>query len=112
MGTVPSPTSILIYFAIMFGITYILRLVPFLAIRQLRNSRVIEELGATMPLGVMAALIIYCFRDITPTDIVSVGPALVGTVATIILHLWRGQAMLSMVGGVAAYGLTLTFLAG
>lgn len=84
------------------GVTWALRAVPFMLIAQLRRSRLIPYLAATMPVGVMAVLTIYTMRSVS--FLTGAGAAFVAAVAvTLGLHVWRRNVMLSICGGTAVH---------
>lgn len=83
-------------------ITVFLRWVPFAATKRLRNSRIIDYLGASMPIGVMVILVVYTYfgQCSVPGGLVAAGLALVVTIA---IHWWRRSAGLSILGGTLFY---------
>lgn len=89
-------------------VTFALRLLPFVAIRKFRQTPLITRLGMYMPLGVMTILVIYTLRDAS-LDSLFILPTFVGIAVTIVLHLWKNNALISMFGGVIAYGIVFTY---
>lgn len=89
--------------ALSAAITWTLRALPFALLAPLRRSQVVPYLGANMPVGVLAILVVYTLRHTTvtvPPHGAAVGLALAATVG---LHLWRRNAVLSILGGTAAH---------
>ncbi|GAA2364016.1 AzlD domain-containing protein [Saccharopolyspora halophila] len=82
------------------GITWGLRALPFAALAPLRSSAAVHYLSDRMPVGVMVILVIYTLHDLTRAGIPAMGFALVATVG---LHLWRRNALLSIFGGTAIH---------
>jgi branched-subunit amino acid transport protein AzlD len=80
------------------GVTWALRALPFAALAPLRASRTVQYLGASMPVGVMVILVVYCLRDVSFTELRGLTP-LVALAVTVGLHLWRRDALLSIFGG-------------
>jgi branched-subunit amino acid transport protein AzlD len=83
------------------AVTWGLRALPFTAPAPLRASKTVEYLRARMPAGVMVILLVYCLRGlplIRPSHAVAPLAALAVTAG---LHLWRRNALLSIVGGTA-----------
>ncbi|MFH5824971.1 branched-chain amino acid transporter permease [Georgenia sp. AZ-5] len=99
----PSPGQVLLTLLVIFAVTYALRLAPFLALRRVRDSRLVGYLGRTMPLGVMAVLVVYPLSAVDLTTAPHGVPELAGVAVTAGLHLWRRNAMLSIVGGTLTY---------
>ncbi|KDN82836.1 branched-chain amino acid transporter permease [Kitasatospora cheerisanensis] len=88
----------------MFAVTLLLRAAPFVLLGRLRESGLLRFLAATMPAGVMVILTVYTLRDV---PLAEAGPAAAGLAATLGLHLWRRNALLSIVAGTAVYMLAL-----
>ncbi len=81
------------------AITWALRALPFAVLAPLRRSQVVPYLGASMPVGVMAILVVHTLRHTAFTEApygAAVGLALATTVA---LHWWRRNVVLSIFGG-------------
>jgi branched-subunit amino acid transport protein AzlD len=81
------------------AITWALRAVPFAVLAPMRRSVVVRYLSLHMPLGVMVILAFYTLRNVPTGSALqgwSAGAALVVTVG---LHVWRRNALLSIVGG-------------
>ncbi|WP_063062029.1 branched-chain amino acid transporter permease [Nocardia sienata] len=89
-------------------ITWSLRALPFAVLAPLRTSTTVEYLSRHMPVGVMVILAGYTLRDITTAQLAVTGPALVATLA---LHLWRRNAVLSVLTGTALHVALTTLLA-
>ncbi len=106
----PSPGHILLTLLVIFAVTYALRLAPFLALRRVRDSALVTFLGRTMPLGVMAILVVYMLSSVDVTAAPHGLPEAAGVVATAALHLWRRNALLSIVGGTGTYMAVLALL--
>lgn len=94
--------------AISWAITFTLRGASFILKSRAGKDSAVHDLGLLMPLGVMLILVIYSLHGVWER---SPAAALIGLGGTIILHLWRSSAMLSIFGGVAIYGVALHLLA-
>lgn len=106
----PDAGQILLTLLVIGAVTYALRLAPFVALRTLGESKVVAYLGRTMPLGVMAVLVVYTLSSVDLTAAPHGLPELVGVAVTAALHLWRHNAMLSIVGGTGSYLVVLALL--
>ncbi|MEV6671740.1 AzlD domain-containing protein [Streptomyces sp. NPDC051162] len=82
--------------AISAAVTWALRCLPFAALAPLRASSTLRYLSVHMPVGVMVILAVYTLRDVSRTSALPVGLAVAATLA---LHLWRRNAVLSVLGG-------------
>ncbi|WP_216586737.1 branched-chain amino acid transporter permease [Streptomyces brasiliscabiei] len=83
-------------------VTWGLRALPFAALAPLRSSGTVQYLSTRMPAGVMLILLVYCLRDLPPTEPRALAPAAALTV-TAALHLWRRNALLSILAGTATH---------
>lgn len=99
----PDNGYIALLVAVSAGITWALRALPFAVLAPLRESAVVTYLSVHMPLGVMAILAIYTLTTVagdTPAQLLWLVVAVATTAG---LHLWRGQALLSILVGTATY---------
>ncbi|WP_448070799.1 branched-chain amino acid transporter permease [Georgenia yuyongxinii] len=106
----PSPGQIVLTLVVIFAVTYALRLAPFLALRRVRDSALVSFLGRTMPVGVMAILVVYTLSAVDLGKAPHGLPEAIGVLVTAGLHLWRGNALLSIVGGTGSFMAALAFL--
>jgi branched-subunit amino acid transport protein AzlD len=100
---VPDAAYLAAAVAVAAAITWALRALPFAVLAPLRRSRVVPYLAASMPVGVMAILVVHTLRHTAltvPPYGAAVGLALAVTVA---LHLWRRNVVLSIFGGTAVH---------
>ena len=84
------------------AVTWALRALPFAALTPLRESGTIQYLSTRMPAGVMVILVVYCLHDLPVTEARAIAP-LAALAVTIGLHLWRRNALLSILGGTATH---------
>ncbi|MFF2921771.1 branched-chain amino acid transporter permease [Streptomyces celluloflavus] len=84
------------------AVTWGLRALPFAALTPLRASRTVQYLSARMPAGVMVILVVYCLRDLPLPHARALAP-LTALAVTIGLHLWRRNALLSILGGTVTH---------
>ncbi len=93
------------------AVTWALRALPFTALARLRASAAVGYLGARMPLGVMVILLAYTLRSLPLADPVQALSDILALAATLGLHLWRRNAVLSILGGTAIHVALATVLA-
>lgn len=85
-------------------ITFVLRATPFILFsRSGKTPKVIEYLGNTLPPAVMGMLIVYCLRNVSVLNAPFGIPELIAVVTVAVLHLWRRNNLLSILGGTACY---------
>ncbi|QGU08694.1 Branched-chain amino acid transport protein (AzlD) [Corynebacterium occultum] len=104
--TLPMVFGVLIPVAI---VTLALRQLPFSALKRLKGSEFIGMLGITMPVGVMAALVIYTLHSQLESP-GGLSASLIAVGVTVILHAWRRSAGLSIVGGTLSYMLLVNLV--
>ncbi|VEG56485.1 branched-chain amino acid transport [Mycolicibacterium aurum] len=85
------------------AITWALRALPFAALAPLRESRVVTYLSVHMPVGVMVILAIYTLQTVVGDTGTQVLWLAIAVAVTAGLHLWRGQALLSILVGTTCY---------
>ena len=88
--------------AVSAAVTWGLRALPCTALAPLRASAA-GYLSARMPLGVMVILLAYTLRKLPLADPVRALPDILALAITLGLHLWRRNAVLSILGGTASY---------
>ena len=92
------------------AITVTLRAVPFALRARMRDSELLADVGRWMPLGALAILAVYCLATIDVSAPDRGVPQLVGVAVTVGLHLWRHNAVLSLVGGTLACVILYTWI--
>ncbi|MEJ5927732.1 AzlD domain-containing protein [Corynebacterium sp. H128] len=93
------------------AVTFALRTVPFLVKTRLYGSALLENFGRWMPMGAMFILALYCLTGVNwGSTNINVGYGL-GLAATVVVHAWRRNAVLSIVAGTAVCVCFSTFLA-
>lgn len=94
----PETWYLLAVMAIGFGITFALRAVPFVALRPLRDSRLVAAMAVWMPVGILAILSVSTLLTSVGAESSRVLPALVAAAVTIAAHLLGGRRTLLSVG--------------
>lgn len=84
--------------------TMITRFLPFAVFRDGDHAPlVVQYLGKVLPLGIFAMLVVYCLRNVSFLTGTHGLPELIAIFVTCVLHFWRHNMCLSMVGGTAVY---------
>ena len=90
--------------AVMAAATFLTRALPFLLFgRGGEPPKVVLYLGRFLPPAVIAMLIVYCYRGTSFTEFSGWLPGLIAGLAVVVLHLWKKNDMLSIVGGTILY---------
>jgi branched-subunit amino acid transport protein AzlD len=92
------------------AVTWGLRALPFVVVTRLRASRTVHYLSTRLPAGVMVILVAYCLRDLPLTEPARMLAPLLALTVTIGLHLWRGNALLSILAGTTVHVLLVTLV--
>lgn len=92
----PDPSHVASAVAVSAVITWALRALPFAALAPLRTSATVHFLGERMPVGVMVILAVYTLHD---TEAAACAPTALSLAATVGLHLWKRNPVLSIIGG-------------
>lgn len=88
----------------MAAVTFGTRVLPFVLFdRGDHPPKAVMYLGRVLPPAVMAMLIIYCLKDVGFDSPAGWAPALVSCTAVVLLHLWKGNDLLSIFGGTILY---------
>ena len=79
------------------------RFLPFLVFAGKRETPpLVQYLGKALPSALFAMLVVYCLRN---TDVAAhfALPEALAITATVLIHLWKRQMLLSIAGGTAVY---------
>lgn len=86
------------------------RFLPFLIFSGKRETPAfVQYLGKALPSAIFALLVVYLLRN---TDVSAhfALPEILAITATVLLHLWRRQMLLSIAGGTAVYMLLVQLI--
>ena len=90
--------------SVMAAATFLTRALPFLLFgRGGEPPKVVLYLGRFLPPAVIAMLIVYCYRGTSFTEPGGWLPGLIAGLAVVMLHVWKKNDMLSIVGGTILY---------
>ena len=90
--------------AVMAAVTFFTRVLPFLLFdRGDHPPKVVLYLGKVLPPAIIAMLIVYCLRGITFSAPAGWAPSLLAGVAAVLLHVWKGNDLLSIFGATGLY---------
>jgi branched-subunit amino acid transport protein AzlD len=107
---VPDTSYIVAAIAIVAAITFAQRALPFAVLRTIQSSRLVENLNRWMPTGLVLILAIYSLQATSFLAAPYGIPEAVALAVTIALHLWRHNAVLSILVGTATYLVILNAL--
>ena len=84
-------------------VTVLTRFLPFAVFGKRPLPRVVVYLGRVLPPAIMAALVVYCLKDIDLTAFPFGLAQLISVAVTALVHLWRRNTLLSIALGPACY---------
>jgi branched-subunit amino acid transport protein AzlD len=90
--------------AVMAVVTFLTRAAPFLLFdRGDHPPKIVLYLGRVLPPAIIAMLIVYCLKGISFTTPAGWVPALASSAVAVVLHLWKGNDLLSIFGATILY---------
>ena len=89
---------------VMAAVTFLTRALPFILFGRGDSApKIVLYLGRVLPPAVIAMLIVYCLKGVTPFSGSHGIPEAIALLATIALHKWKHQTLLSVAGGTLCY---------
>ena len=99
-----TPVETLASIAVMAAVTFLTRALPFLLFdRGDHPPKLVLYLGRVLPPAIIAMLIVYCFRGVTFATPGGWLPAFAAGLAAVLLHLWKGNDLISIFGATVFY---------
>ena len=98
-----SATESIMIIAVCTACTFLERALPFIIFRGREVPDIVRYLGRVLPMAIMATLVIYCIKGISFASMGGWAPMVIASAATVVLHLWKGNTMLSIFGGTICY---------
>lgn len=90
--------------AVMAVVTFLTRALPFLLFgRGGKPPEVVLYLGRFLPPAVIAMLIVYCLKGVSFAALGGWVPPLIAGLAAVLLHLWKGNDLISIFGATVLY---------
>lgn len=89
---------------VMAVVTFLTRALPFLLFDHGDHPpKIILYLGRVLPPAIIAMLIIYCLKGVTFAAPAGWVPSLAAGLAAVVLHLWKGNDLISIFGATVLY---------
>lgn len=103
----PDIHSVLII-AVIALVTVALRILPFLIFGEKRETpKFISYLGKVLPFAIMGMLVVYCLRNTSFLEYPYGIPEIISCALVAVLHLWRKNTLISIIGGTVCYMLLI-----
>ncbi|MDO5520616.1 MAG: branched-chain amino acid transporter permease [bacterium] len=95
--------TIIMILAIALG-TMFTRFLPFLLFPEHKEPpKAIVYLGKVLPASMMGLLVIYCLKDVSVTKVPYGVPEVLAILCITLLHKWKENVLLSILGGTVLY---------
>ena len=95
-------TKALLLIAVMSAVTMLLRFLPFVLFSK-GTPKPILYLGEVLPYSIMAMLVVYCLRNASISGTPHGLPEAASVAVVVLLHKWRHNKLLSILGGTLCY---------
>lgn len=90
--------------AVVSFVTIALRFLPFVIFGNNKETPAfVTYLGKVLPYAIMAMLVVYCLKGVSFVQAPHGIPEAIAVAAVVILHLWKRNTLLSIVGGTVCY---------
>ena len=89
--------------AICAAVTFATRVIPFLFFSQRKPSPLIDYIQRYIPPMTMVILVLYCVKETPWLEAVPVLTVLAPILVCAALHIWKGNALISIFSGTALY---------
>lgn len=90
--------------AVMALVTFLTRALPFVLFdRGEHPPKVVMYLGQVLPPAIIAMLIVYCLKGVSFATPAGWVPSLLAGGTAVLLHLWKGNDLLSIFGATVLY---------
>ena len=96
--------------AVIAFVTAVLRFLPFVLFSRRKVPRFIEDLGRVLPCAIMGMLVVYCLKGVSFSALSGFMPELISCAAIVVLHVWKRNTLLSILGGTVCYMLLIRFI--
>lgn len=90
--------------AVMSAVTFLTRALPFLLFdRGEHPPKIVLYLGKVLPPAIIAMLIVYCMKGVSFSAPAGWVPTLLAGGAAVLLHIWKGNDLISIFGATGLY---------
>ena len=106
-----TPMQAVASIAVMAGVTFLTRLLPFLLFdRGGHPPKIVLYLGRVLPPAIIMMLIVYCLRNVSFTGGSHGIPELLCVAVAAGLHWWKGNNLLSIFSATVLYMVLVQFV--
>ena len=98
-----APQTLAIILAVAAG-TQVTRWLSFLLFPENRRPPAwVTDMGKLLPPAMMGLLVVYCLRNVAWLSAPHGAPELLAVAAVVLVHLWKGNVLVSIAGGTVLY---------
>lgn len=99
-----TPVQQIVTIALCVAATMLTRFLPFLVFSPKKPTPAyVRYLGKALPCAVFGMLVVYCLKNVSILSGSHGLPELIAIAATVALHRWKEQMLLSIAGGTVCY---------
>ncbi|SCA62639.1 hypothetical protein SCG7086_AC_00040 [Chlamydiales bacterium SCGC AG-110-P3] len=91
-------------------VTAVTRIGPLFAIAWLRDQPWMDRIASQLPCMILILLVFHDAEARVTSSDASILSIAIGVAVTLLVHRWKGQTVLSVATGVAAYAMTCLFM--
>lgn len=107
----PENVYSLLIVAVVALVTALLRFLPFFVFGGRRPiPKWVQYLGSVLPYAIMAMLVVYCLKDVSFAVFAGWLPSAISVAVVVVLHIWKRNTLLSIIGGTVCYMVLIRFL--
>ena len=100
-----------LFFSIVAVTTVLTRALPFLLFPSSKQTpKYIIYLGNVIPFAMIGMLVVYCLKNISLVAFPFGLPEIIAIVVIAVLHLWKGNTLLSIGAGTVTYMVLVQFV--
>ena len=104
-------THAILLIAVMSAVTILLRFLPFWIFGNNRKTpAIITYLGKVLPYAIMGMLVVFCLKNVSLAEAPHGFPELIACALVAVLHIWKRNTLLSIIGGTVCYMLLVQFV--
>ena len=97
--------------AVTAAVTIALRFLPFLIFGGERKPPAyITYLGKVLPYAIMGMLVVFCLKNVSIAAAPHGIPELISGAIVVLLHVWKRNSLISIIGGTVCYMLLVQFV--
>lgn len=85
------------------AVTVALRFLPFAVFGRKKTPELVRYLGRMLPFAIMGMLVVFCLRGISFSQAPHALPEMISCAVVILLHVWKRNTLLSIIGGTVCY---------